>query len=307
METKQKNILLAVCTRSWIHYSKSDEFKATLKQIQTFGLYKIKFLIVENSGESNFEIDDELKKYVNVICETRVGIPHARNAAVRYAISNNFYDLIFLDDDCMPSKKWLEEIVSDFYESGSDVMQGGWQFIYSSNYSKIFPILDNSNFHKGQVLETASTRNVIFNLKKVKKLSLQFDVNLSEIGGSDTLFFSRLHGAEANLVATNRALVYEKIELERARFSWHFKRRIRTSQSWLMRNYLLGEPLAKSNFFYILSVITFSLQIISIIFLAIPALLTIKHKRKFFEVLYYFAFPLAFVLFKLNIYYKEYK
>lgn len=228
--------VVAVCTRDWPHYRNSMQFGEVLRQFDGMrdqGL-PLSLLVVNNPGHREANIDSDEDRHFHVITEIQEGIPFARNAALRWAKMFGQKWILFIDDDAMPDANWLREMIEDFGEFDTDVLQGSWKFEYPIDYPPAFPRMQDSAWTRGEKLPTAATRNVAFRTDRVWKSGLKFDEGLCVFGGSDTDFFHKLTQGGSKIQATDRGLVLEAIEGVRATRMWHTRRFIRGYQGWAL-------------------------------------------------------------------------
>lgn len=86
---------------------------------------QVEFLVVDNDTDTaspNIEILSRC--LVQRITEARIGIPFARNAAIRHAIDRDADLLAFLDDDEMADPLWLVCLVKAYRHRPSALMGG---------------------------------------------------------------------------------------------------------------------------------------------------------------------------------------
>ena len=147
-------------------------------------------------------------------------------------LNNNFSKYSgFLDDDCIVSIKWLKNMVKFIEKKNCDVA-GGPQLHMTKNkfYEKLFNIIEPKYAH-GQKVDWVATNNVIFKSKIFNKKDLMFDINLNNIGGSDQLFFKKLHLKNLDLKWNLNSFVIENIQIERENLKWFLKRNLRYGYS----------------------------------------------------------------------------
>ncbi|MDP8961820.1 MAG: glycosyltransferase, partial [Actinomycetota bacterium] len=88
----------------------------------------VRVVVVDNSSAGNAaaikrDLQEELRWRLEVLHEPRRGIPFARNAAVRYALSEAHY-LAFVDDDEIVSRDWLDRLLDGLERYRADVATG---------------------------------------------------------------------------------------------------------------------------------------------------------------------------------------
>merc|ERR1712159_537776 len=109
---------------------------------------------------------------------------------------------------------------------------GGPQFHMTKNrfYAKLFQIIEPKRTH-GQKVDWVATNNVLFKSKILNKKDLKFDKNLKNVGGSDQLFFKKLHFNNVSFKWNLKSFVIENIQIERENLKWFLKRNLRYGYS----------------------------------------------------------------------------
>ncbi len=159
------------------------------------------------------------------------GIPQLRNIFLKYLKNNASKYSGFLDDDCIVPIKWLKNMVKFIEKKNCDVV-GGPQFHMTKNkfYAKLFEIIEPKRNH-GQKVDWVATNNVLFKSKILDKRDLVFDINLKNIGGSDQLFFKKLHLGNLIFKWNLNSFVIENVQVERENLSWFLRRNLRYGYS----------------------------------------------------------------------------
>lgn len=144
-------------------------------------------LVVDNaSKDQTREIVDEFKNEVPIryIYEPKIGIPHARNRALKEARGEI---LAFIDDDCQAASNWIDQIIRthQLYKNAIAV-QG-----ISLCKSNLFGIL-SQKYHLGWIkknlktnneISVLDTKNVSFKKNLLEKQRINFDKSFQR--GSD--------------------------------------------------------------------------------------------------------------------------
>lgn len=192
---------------------------------------------------------------LQMVEETRVGIPHARNKALEVGHSARLGWIAFMDDDCIADPDWLFQLEQQARKCDADVIAGGWEIEPARTFSPWLPASvfgpkfyqdDGMNIPDGGNLPTAYTRNVVFRRSLVERAPSEhqvFDGKATQTGGSDSLFFYRLlsHGGLA--IFSEDARVRELYDGNRLGLAWHVRRRIRNSQQRVLRSKETGESI----------------------------------------------------------------
>lgn len=161
--------------------------------------------------------------------EPRRGIPFARNKAIAYAMQRA--DLIaFVDDDEAPDPNWLEALLAAQNRYDADVVAG-----------PVVPVLppeapawvgrgrhfDHPRYPSGRRIILAASGNAVIRSSVLRSLDSHFDERLAYCGGSDSLFFRRLHLAGHKMVWADDAIVREWVPASRATAGWLVRRAYR--------------------------------------------------------------------------------
>lgn len=155
----------------------------------------------------------------------------ARNACLENAAGDY---LAFIDDDSTASKEWLAELLAAIEESGADAVLGPVRSVYpdaapgwmrEGDFHSTVPVWVNGE------IRTGYSGNVILRRLSPKVIGRRFSLALGQTGGEDTEFFAELYGAGGRIGFAPRAVVYEPVPNNRARFSWLAKRRFRAGQT----------------------------------------------------------------------------
>ena len=187
-----------------------------------------------------------------ILDETSIGIPFARNAALRWAIRQGYSHLGFVDDDCVPEPFWLDTLISKFTEDLEvDVVAGSWSIEPASPPSPFIPRDEWGNqwyrvkgrpVCDGEDLPHAYTRNVMFTLRspRFSIAEFGFDESRANLGGSDVKFFAELVSAGARILFAENASVKEIYSGERLTLGWHSRRKLRNAQ-FILERAIFGE------------------------------------------------------------------
>ncbi|MEM6400042.1 MAG: glycosyltransferase [Cyanobacteria bacterium P01_D01_bin.116] len=171
------------------------------------------------------QIQWKLKYYI----EPRRGIPFARNKAITCA-GESFDFIAFIDDDEVPHKSWLDELLHAQKLYSADVVSGPVLPYFNQSIpdwiikGKFF---ERSRYSTGHLLEGAATNNVIISREILQKMAPCFDKRLALSGGSDWHFFRRVYNQGYKIIWANDALVSEWIPASRANLIWLLKRNYR--------------------------------------------------------------------------------
>jgi glycosyltransferase involved in cell wall biosynthesis len=165
--------------------------------------------------------------------EPRRGIPYARNTALATAAADADH-IVFIDDDEVPEPRWLDELLAAQINFRADVVTGPVQ----PHFMEPVPswLSKGGFFAKAQPptgtrLDIAATSNVLITSAVVRAIDGGFDERLALTGGSDTLFFHRVHRSGFTIVSADDAVVHEWIPAGRATAGWVLRRGFRSGNT----------------------------------------------------------------------------
>lgn len=257
-------ILVAVLTMS----KAAADLEGLLNGLRSLLMPKgseVYFVLIQN-GVSSPTIDSSelgLTDYrnPNVISVERLGIPQARNAALKYAQEMGFDWLAFFDDDAIPDPNWIIELLAPTSRGGVDAVAGPQVPVFAGdtktrlNRSKVYQEMKCAY---GTQRTWAATNNVMFSVQFTEEMGLEFNEEMQS-GGSDKEFFLRFHFSGGNIFWTDRAIVAEKIPTNRLTLSWIRRREWRkgatefTIQSGVHRSFRAASLCALKSIYYFLS------------------------------------------------------
>ena len=235
MHGKKLSIVIAICTCQ--RGQLLEQVLASINDAEYYDKCDIHVCVVDNHiSKSASAIVDQLSNFkypLNYISEPQAGIPFARNAAIEWGLERNMDACIFIDDDEIAHDKWLVRLL-DYYLHvwpQAQVVTGPVESIFTAPYPAYFPkdIHNKKRLKRktGEVLYSAYTNNVIFDLAICKQSGLRFDETLHLCGGTDSLFFKRVAEYGYKIVWCCEAFLYEQIDKDRLSLLWLIKRHAR--------------------------------------------------------------------------------
>jgi succinoglycan biosynthesis protein ExoM len=184
-------------------------------------------IVVDNDPDGSAQlVCDRLRPTypwpLEYVLEPIVGIPYARNCALKAAIPAN--DLIaFIDDDEVPSEEWLVHLLRVWREYSADVVFG----LVSPYFPDPVPrwierggFFEREDLPNGAACSEGSTCNVLISTRMLTKSGIRFDETYRFSGGSDLFFFRRVHKAGYRMVWAENARAVEWIPASRATLKW---------------------------------------------------------------------------------------
>jgi succinoglycan biosynthesis protein ExoM len=168
--------------------------------------------------------------------EKRRGIPQARNAAL--ALSLRRADFVaFLDDDEVPDRDWLTELLRVRAVSGADAVAGPVERVFEAAVprwvedSQLFVMRRHPT---GTPVATSHTGNVLISTSSLAAMEALFDERFALTGSSDSEFFERFAASGHRIVWCDSAWATEWVPASRARLRWLVQRALRVGASRTM-------------------------------------------------------------------------
>jgi succinoglycan biosynthesis protein ExoM len=200
----------------------------------------VELCVVDNDAEGSAtgvtrEKAPRLPFRATYLCESRRGIPYARNRVLEEAIERGARWIAFIDDDETAAPDWLTSLYAVARETGADAVQGPVRYVAESGTPRwLTADLDVRSRRMTRRPEASakpklSTRNLLMSTRLASELGLRFDESFALSGGSDIDFFYRAHLLGAKNVWTNRALVTETIPAARLALGFQLQRAFRSA------------------------------------------------------------------------------
>ena len=200
----------------------------TLKPLEGI---EVEIDIIENHTEQNLKgliesIATSLPHQINHHWEPRLGIPIARNHALRAAENSNSTHIIFIDDDERVDPQWLRELWSAYLTfDQSSIVQGAVISAPETDTNKdLHPFFQRKIRNTGDYMETGSTNNVIIPIESLTQHNLTFDESRPFAGGEDYILTRKAHKLNIPIRFCAESIVYEDIPDERLNLRWLSKR-----------------------------------------------------------------------------------
>ncbi|MGH9293476.1 MAG: glycosyltransferase family 2 protein [Acidimicrobiales bacterium] len=158
------------------------------------------------------------------------GFAQARNAALARAAEVSELAAL-IDDDEVPSKGWLADLLACRGRTGAPIVIGPVVPEYSPKTPRW--IQEGQFFYPpqrradGDLLDEGITGNALLHLPDIVASGLRFDERFSKSGGEDQLFFREARAAGLEIRYCAGAIVTEAVALERARVVYLLKREFR--------------------------------------------------------------------------------
>ncbi len=208
-------------------------------------------------------------------CESRRGIPYARNRAVEETHHLGSDYLVFIDDDEWVEPLWLDLLYCYCQKQGGNIVVSGAVIsdFPDGTPDHISYFLSRKQKATGTLLGSCATNNVLVPIYLTKDLGLRFDETNPLAGGTDTIFFCEAVNIGVIIKKCAEALVHESVPKNRATLRWLSKRKVRGGITTAWREKQKG----RSD----LSIIISScLNIVNNLFSAIAMLLRGKRRKR---------------------------
>lgn len=227
-------VAVCICT-----FRNPDGLRALLQGLDTQRLETVRdqdliIAVVDNdAGASAAQV---LESYaaggrfkLSSVNQPKRGLSSARNSAMQLAFASQAELFAFLDDDEVPSSRWLQSLLDCFNEPGSTIVVGPVEPRFEVPPPRW--IVAGDFFHHGctsaDVEHTGYTGNVMMRTAAIAASGVRFDETLNFIGGEDVVFFRALRARGYHIQCAPHALAYESIPRGRASLKWMMRRWLR--------------------------------------------------------------------------------
>jgi len=196
---------------------------------------RVEVVVVDNdpAGSAAGTVGAWSARGIRYVHEPRPGISAARNRALAEASDADL--LIFLDDDEMPSERWLARLVDAWTAWGCAAVAGPVpaQFLGPGDpWVRGSGVFDRRQLPTGTSIGGAGAGNLLLDLRQVRALDLRFDERFGLTGGEDTLFTHALVRAGAEIRWCDEAEATEFVPVDRLTRTWVLRRSFRAGSSW---------------------------------------------------------------------------
>ena len=183
----------------------------------------IKVAVIINNKRSDWEFDPKIA----VVYEPARGYSNVRNAAVSNVPKN--CNLIFVDDDCVPTISWFEALVDSHRRFPRDVIFGPG-FSDSDSNSGSYREIFRSKFESmpdGALVKQAGSGNMLIPSYLLDTSQVSFDPLFNLSGSEDTDLCFRLRKKGVCIRYSKNAVITEVQSLERRDPQYLNARRLR--------------------------------------------------------------------------------
>jgi glycosyltransferase involved in cell wall biosynthesis len=219
-------------------YKRPDDIKLALEtlSIQAESVpYRIGILVIDNDPEGGAEttVRPFVGDRVRYVHEPKPGIAAGRNRALME--SADWPVLIFVDDDEVPTERWLEHLLDTYSNTHAAAVVGPVVSEYAHDLDPWMlggRFFDRRRMATGTPVQAAATNNLLLDLDQLKSMGVVFDERYGLSGGSDTLFTRQIVGNGGAMVWCDEAIVIDRVPAERLTREWVLQRAFRSGNSW---------------------------------------------------------------------------
>lgn len=153
----------------------------------------------------------------------------ARNRCLKHSAADY---IALIDDDEVPSPRWLSALLACACQYKADVVFGPVLTSLPGNapaWAREGAFFERPRFVTGTMCDTGGSGNVLVKGELLKE-DFRFAAEFGQTGGSDTVFFRQLFLAGKKLVWCDEAEVVEYVESNRLSIRWLLRRAFRSGQ-----------------------------------------------------------------------------
>ena len=168
---------------------------------------------------------------IHAVLEPELGIPFARTRCGLYAVEQGVDWALYIDDDETARPGWLRTMVEAARNYDADVIYGRVISVYPPETPGWMILPEVNKRTTGTQLKKAEGHNTMVRTRVFAPdgLGLRFDPAMRFTGGSDTDFFTRVHGAGGRIVWVGEAIVDEIVPESRMTLRWQLFRTYRVA------------------------------------------------------------------------------
>ncbi len=200
--------------------------------------WQLEVHIVDNASDSTLAEDVQIWGTTTPVplrywIEPRRGIPYARNTACEQSLKHQADWVVFIDDDELACKGWLNAYAKAVSQYTADAYTGPVKYIFPSDSADWLANKNKYGTADGANQTRAATNNVMIakHVISTDGMNLSFDNQMTMTGGSDSDFFKRVVADGGKIVFVKNALVSEEVLPNRISIFWRLKRKHRSSSN----------------------------------------------------------------------------
>lgn len=172
------------------------------------------------------------------------GFASARNRSLDRAPADADY-IAMIDDDEVPTKTWLDELLDVRRRYDADIVQGPVQPAFETDppaWLVKSGLLELGPYQDGAPLGFGYCGNSLMRAAAIREAELRFESSFNLTGGEDQRFFGRALKRGMRIVTSERAVVREAVPRERMTLRYLLKRRFRMGNTLAKIDRLEGGP-----------------------------------------------------------------
>lgn len=176
------------------------------------------------------------------VVEPFPGISAARNRALSVADHSDV--IIFIDDDELPSKRWLQSLVDMWVERPCAAIAAPVLSQFESEptaWISATGVFERPRWATGTVLNSARSGNLLLNMDFIRREALKFDLRFGLTGGEDTLLSRQIVRRGGQILWCDEAPVTELVDRTRSTRRWVLRRSFRAATTWSRIDLLMVE------------------------------------------------------------------
>jgi succinoglycan biosynthesis protein ExoM len=251
VEAGRPKVIVAVCT-----HRRNEQLRRLLAHLveaaaEARQLCAVGGVVVDDNVDGSArpvvaEFADRLELGVHYRLSGEQNISIARNVALEAALTNGDW-IAMTDDDCVPDRRWLVELVSGQARTGADAVSGPMVRRAPASSPRWLvdqPFLEQGvpRWERDTELWFASTHNSMLSATWVRRHpDHRFDPQLGRLGGEDMLFFKTAHRRGLRITYSPDAIVFEDQPVERLSYGFFLKQALWLGNSSLVTSVQGGE------------------------------------------------------------------
>ncbi|MBI3289194.1 MAG: glycosyltransferase family 2 protein [Elusimicrobia bacterium] len=220
---------VGVCVSTYLRPESLERLLDGLRE-QTFALVaapEIRVIVVDNdpsaSARGVCEKADSYPWGLHYFVEEQRGIPQSRNRAVREARALGCAAFAFIDDDEVPSRRWLDHLLGASARYRAELVQGPVEYVGEDADGEA-----TRRYYRntGDRLYWAATNNLLVHKAVFERVG-GFEESWALVGGTDMLLTWRASRAGFTIVWCEEALTSERVDSSRSGSFWILQRNFR--------------------------------------------------------------------------------
>ncbi|WP_299435575.1 glycosyltransferase family 2 protein [uncultured Maribacter sp.] len=202
---------------------------------------KVDIVVVDNDGEKSgkktcLELKKECPELFNIhyYCYPKKGLSNVRNEILNKALKLNPKYIASIDDDEYVTSAWLNELTKTMVNNNADIILAPVIPDFEANIPESISscFLQKEIKNQLQLKTMERSGNYMIRSEFITQNNLSFDTRFNTTGAEDTFFGIQAVKKNAQIFWAAKAIAFETIPKSRSTFSWLFKRRYRTANTY---------------------------------------------------------------------------